>query len=145
VQRCGSLLLCLATWLGAHPSLRAEYAAVSAPATEPATDSLLRASTGDAVESSLRFLSPIYLEQYYRATPCDSEPAPLPIDLAKEATTESGMGQPAASDLPVNAPAATVAGDCRPIADATFSQFLQCRERIVVCQPARSLFRPPRA
>jgi len=128
-----------------NPGLRAEYAAVSAPATEPETGSLLRDSTGDAFESSLRFLSPIYLEQYYRATPSDSEPAPVPIDLNNEATTESGMGQPATSDLPVNAPAAAVSGNFRLTADGTFSQFLQVRERIVVCQPARSLFRPPRA
>jgi hypothetical protein len=128
-----------------NPGVRAEYAAVTAPAAVLETGGLLPDSQGDAVASSLRFLSPIYLEQYYRATPSNSEPMPWPLDLAQEATTESGMGQPATSDLPVNAPAAAVAGDFRLIADVTFSQFLQVRERIVVCQPARSLFRPPRA
>lgn len=144
MQRCGSLLLCLAAWLGVTPSLRAEYAAVIA-AVEPETGIQLPVSQGDTLASSLRFLSPIYLEQFYRSTPSHSEPAPGPLDLANEATTESGMGQPAASELPVNAPAAAIAGDFRLIADVTVGQFLQFRERSVVCQPARSLFRPPRA
>jgi hypothetical protein len=144
-----TFLICLVAWLGFGSSLRAEYASVMAPAAEDgALEVLLPNNTASddvrGASAGLRFLSPIYLEQYHRGSMGGALPAlppllPLPIDMNDE-----GAGAPPLIDSPTSTPVATLTGEFQLVADPRVSHFLPFRDRIVLQEAGSRLFRPPR-
>jgi len=120
-----------------------------APAAEDSTlEVLLPTSTASddarVASAGLRFLSPIYLEQYHRGSMGGALPSlppllPFPIDL-----NDKGAGAPPLIDSPTSAPVATLTGEFQLVADPWVSHFLPFRDRVIVLVVGGRLFRPPR-
>ena len=143
-----TLLICLAAWLGCGANLRAEYASVMATAEDGALDVLPSShSAGDdarVASAGLRFLSPIYLEQYHRGSMGGGLPALPPLPPPPITMNDEGAGAPPLIDSPTSAPVATLTGEFQLVADPWVSHFLPFRERIVLQEASGRLFRPPR-
>lgn len=147
--RCSTLLICLAAWLGFGSSLRAEYASVAAPTAEDGTLDLLLPNgvAGDearVASAGLRFLSPIYLEQYHRGSMGGSLPALPPLAPMPITMDDEGAGPPPLIDSPTSPPVATLTGEFQLVADLWVTHFLPFRDRIILQETGSRLFRPPR-